>query len=136
MKFIDSFTDKDSRMSHVFMQHRGYVYEGISRCNPDDEWSEFTGCKFAELRAILKALEDEYKEEKVKVDAISQFVTAIEQYKNFNNEDASAKAMYRQYNRRVKRLEELKSDITDVKAVIKARLKSLETLEKKKSKES
>lgn len=136
MKFINSFADKITRLSEVIVEHKGKQFEGFADCHPEDDWSEFTGCKFAELRAIRKALKYEYKIEKTKVDEIKKFISAVEQYKNFNNEDGSAKAMYRQYNRRVKRVEEIKTYIADVEDVIKARLKSLETLEKKKSKKS
>ena len=131
MKFLKSWTFKDERLSQVHIEHKGEVYVGIAKCHPDDEWSEFTGCKFAELRATKEALKAQYKEEKLKLDAIKTFMTAVGQYKNFDGESSTAKAMYRQYNRRVKQLKEIASDIAAIDDVIKARLKSLEVIEGK-----
>ena len=137
MKFLKSWTFKDERLSQVHIEHKGHIFEGSAMCHPDDDWSEFTGCKFAELRAILAALKAEYREEKLKLDAIKDFINATSQYKKFDNESGTAKAMYRQYNRRVKKLEELAEDITAVKSAIAGRLKALESIQKKKqSKES
>ena len=131
MKFCNSWTFKSDGLSQVFVEHKGQVYEGIAKCHPDDIWSEFTGCKFAELRAMKKALKAQYKEEKLKLNAIKNFITAVSQYKNFDNESSTAKAMYRQYNRRVKQLEELASKITAIDDVIKSRLKALKVVEEK-----
>jgi len=131
MKFFSSLTLKSKGVSQVCIEHKGQIYAGVAKCHPDDTWSEFTGCKFAELRATKKALKAQYKEEKLKLDAIKTFMTAVSQYKNFDNESSTAKAMYRQYNRRVKRLEEIASDISAIDDVIKARLKSLKVIEEK-----
>lgn len=138
MKFFNSWTFEPDRFSRVSIEHKGQIYEGTAKCHPDDIWSEFTGCKFAELRAMKKALKAQYKEEKLKLDAIKNFITAVGQYKNFDNESPTAKAMYRQYNRRIKQLKEIASDIAAIDDIIKARLKSLEIIEEKRknSKES
>lgn len=126
MKFINSYVDKEIRMSEVIIEHKGKEFAGFADCHPEDAWSDYIGCKFAELRATLKALKYEYKIEKAKVDEIQKFITIVEQYKNFNKEDGTAKAMYRQLNRRLKNLKAIEEDINMVKKTIKARLKALE----------
>lgn len=131
MKFLNSWTFKSDGLSQVYVEHKGQIFEGVAKCHPDDEWSEFTGCRFAELRAEKKALKAQYKEEKLKLDGIKNFITAVSQYKNFDNESPTAKAMYRQYNRRVKQLEELASKISAIDNIIKYRLEALKSAEKK-----
>lgn len=126
MKFINSYASEKIRMSLVTIEHKGKIFEGRADCDPDDAWSDYIGCKFAELRATLKALKYEYKIEKAKVNEIQKFIAIVEQYKNFNKEDGTAKAMYRQLNRRLKNLKAIEEDINMVKKTIKARLKALE----------
>lgn len=126
MKFIDSHVYKEIRMSEVIIEHKGEEFVGFAVCHPDDTWSDYIGCKFAELRATLKALKYEYQIEKEKVNEIQKFIAIVEQYKNFNKEDGTAKAMYRQLNRRLKNLKAIEEDINMVKKTIKARLKALE----------
>lgn len=126
MKFIDSYASEEMRMSEVIVRHKGKNFAGFANCHPNDAWSNYIGCKFAELRATLKALKYEYRIEKEKVDEIQKFIAVIEQYKNFNKEDGTAKAMYRQLNRRLKNLKAIEEDINMVKKTIKARLKALE----------
>ena len=126
MKFIDSRVYKEIRMSEVIIEHKGKEFAGFAVCHSDDTWSDYIGCKFAELRATLKALKYEYKIEKRKIEEIQKFIAIVEQYKNFNKEDGTAKAMYRQLNRRLKNLKAIEEDINMVKKTIKARLKALE----------
>ena len=132
MRFIHSETFKEEGLSKVYIKHKGRVFKGFAKCNPNDTWSEFTGCQFAELRATLKALKAEYREEKFKVEAIRNFVTATTQYKKFDKDSDTAKAMYRQYNRRVKNLERIAEDIQTVKEIIAARMKALNNISNKK----
>lgn len=107
MKFLDSYTFKDKGFSAVYVTHRGKNYEGTAKCHPDDNWSEFTGCRYAEQRAEIKALKDEYHQKKEACEECRKFVRAVSQYKNFDKESPSAKAMYRQLNRRIKEVNNL-----------------------------
>lgn len=132
MSFVDSITYPESGHSIVKIEHKGKIYQGEAWCHPDDEWSEFIGCGFAELRATLEALKEEYKEEKAKVDELKKFVKAIQQYKNFDNNSGTAKAMYRQLNQRIKHLENIENAKAGIKNIIRKRLAALEQLNKSK----
>lgn len=120
MKFEDSYTEPELRKSVVFVKHKGQHFTGFSWCHPDDNWSEITGCRIAETRAQIKALKYEHRLKKEKCEECRKFVIAVQQYKNFNPEDPSAKAMFRQLNRRIKEVNDLAIKIGIMEIELKA----------------
>lgn len=111
MKFLTSETYPDKGLSIVSVEHKGNNYQGSAKLHPDDVWSEFTGCRFAEERAEIKALKAEYKQKRHDCEECRKFVAAIRQYSKFNPEDPSAKAMFRQLNRRIREVNLLADEI-------------------------
>ena len=113
MKLVNSFFYKDSGISICEVKYKGELYDGKARLHPEDAdlASKYTGCRYAELRAEIKALKAEYKEEKAACEECRKFVKACTQYKNFDNESPTAKAMFRQLNRRIKRVNDLADKI-------------------------
>ena len=113
MKFISSSYDKNSHLSTVVMQHLGEKFTGTAHAAEKDQEkaSEYAGCYYAELKATIKALKYERKIAKEKADQAIDFVKSVECYTKFNKEDASAKAMYRQLNQRIKRVNDLADEI-------------------------
>jgi hypothetical protein len=112
MRFQNSWTFPEERLSTVEVKHRGEVYRGNARCHPDDDWSELTGCRYAEMRAEIRALKADYKEKKAACEECRKFVKAVSQYKNFDRESPSAKAMFRQLNRRIREVNHLATIIS------------------------
>ena len=115
MKFIDSAYDPNTGMSVVIMQHLGEKFEGTAKVHPDDEkGSSYFGCQLAEIRATIKALKYERKLAKQKSDEALDFVKACQCYKIFNKDDNTAKLMYRQLNRRIKKVNDLTDKINEL----------------------
>lgn len=141
MKFIKSSFDPERGISRVTVQHRGEKYDGTASLHPKDEdkASNYTGCQIAEMRAMIKALKEERRMAKNKADMALDFVKSVECYAKFNKDDDSAKAMYRQLNRRIREVNDLTDQINtlyfNIEAIPLAHSKILETLDKKKSKE-
>ena len=120
MKLIDSQANYLSGLSWADVEYKGKIYTGWAKRNfGEDEWSEFTGCRYAHMRAEINALKDEYKTKKHDVKICEQFVAKVEQYAKFNAEDPSAKAMFRQLNQKRKELTRLGQEIADREAVVK-----------------
>lgn len=113
MKFIKSGFDNQTNRSWVIMQHMGRAFEGEARLHPDDidKKSEIVGGRYAETRATIAALKYEHKLAKQSCEECRKFVRACEQYKNFDKESPTAKAMYRQLNRRIKKVNKIASEI-------------------------
>ena len=132
-KFIDSVTEAPTD-SCVKIKYKDHIFTGYAICHPDDEWSEFIGCGYAEIRAQIKALKWELKQKKKACDECRKFVRAVSQYKNFNKEDGSAKAMYRQLNRRIKEVNNIIDEINSLEFALKIRKRSQDSLNKRKDK--
>lgn len=111
MKLKDSYADPASGESYVLVSYKGNTFNGKAKLHPDDEWSNFTGCRYAEMRAEIKALKDEWKKKKAACEECRKFVVAVSQYANFDKSSPSAKAMFRQLNRRIKEVNEIAEQI-------------------------
>lgn len=141
MKFIESHYNRENGSSTVIIQHLGKKFVGDAKFNPEDETgaSEFAGCTYAETRATIKALKYELNIAKNKLREAQDFVKSCECYKDFDPNSPSAKVFYRQLNRRIKRVEDLKNEIKtmqlSLKASIKARYNKIKKLQEKKDKE-
>ena len=107
MRFLDSGTVKETGYSTVTIKHKGKEYVGQAKCHPDDIFSEFTGCRYAQERAEIKALKDEWKQKKHDCDECRKYLIAVSQYAGFDKESSTAKAMFRQLNRRIKEVNKL-----------------------------
>lgn len=117
MRLVNSIYNEDLGTSVCEIVHKKQTYAGLSRLHPEDKeaglGSKYTGCRYAELRAEIKALKDEYKKEKIACEECRKFVKACSQYKNFDKESPTAKAMFRQLNRRIKKVNDLADAINN-----------------------
>ena len=107
MRFLDSGTVKETGYSTVVIEHKGSKYMAYAKCLPDDTFSEFTGCRYAQERAEINALKDEWKQKKHDCDECRKYLIAVSQYAGFDKESSTAKAMFRQLNRRIKEVNKL-----------------------------
>lgn len=117
MHLVNSIYNEDLGTSVCEVVHKKQTYAGLSRLHPEDKeaglGSKYTGCRYAEMRAEIKALKAEYKKEKAACEECRKFVTACTQYKNFDKESPTAKAMFRQLNRRIKTVNDLADKINN-----------------------
>lgn len=138
MKFIDSSYDSETGKSKVIMQHLGVKFVGTAKLHPDD-WenaSSYEGCFIAEQRAMILALKYERYLAKRKADEAIDFMKACNCYKNFDKESLTAKAMYRQLNQRIKKVNNITDKINELYKVIElhthARATVLRAIKRKK----
>ena len=113
MKFIESYFDKETKESTVIVEHMGVQFIGKAKLHPEDSdrCSELVGGRYAEMRATIKALKYERNIEKQKCEECRKFVKACSQYRNFDKDSQTAKLMYRQLNKRIKRVNALADEI-------------------------
>ena len=113
MQLIDSIFNEGTGKSTSVIKHKKKKYYGYAWLHPEDKEkvSKYAGCRYAEIRAEIKALKDEYKKEKAACEECRKFVKACSQYKNFDAESPTAKAIFRQLNRRIKRVNVLADKI-------------------------
>ena len=142
MKLVESRYWEMSGLSECVVRYKGKEYYGSAILHPDDReanlGSKYTGCRYAEIRAEIKALKDEYKIEKKACDECRKFVKACIQYKNFDKESPTAKAIFTQLNKRIKRvnkiIDKINQKIQDLDTAIKQKEIVSNALARKKSK--
>lgn len=138
MKFISSSYDPNTGKSEVVMQHLGVKFKGSAQIHPDD-WenaSSYEGCFIAENRAIILALKYERYITKKKSDEAIDLLKACEHYANFDKDSPTAKVLYRQVNRRIKRVNDITDKINNIYKAIEmhthARSTVLKAIKRKK----
>ena len=114
MKLISSYFNEGVSLCEI--QHKKKIYRGISRIHPDDLHSNsmLFGGAIAEKRAQIRALKDELKKEKSSCDECRKFVKACVGYKNFDKNSPTAKAMFTQLNKRIKRVNQIVDRINEL----------------------
>ena len=110
IKFIYSKTIKE-KWSWVIVEMGKKKYYGSAKRHEEDSWSEFTGCRYAEQRAEIKALKDYHKQKKAECESIRKFIHSLECYKDFDKENPTAKTVYRQLNKRIREVNEIADEI-------------------------
>lgn len=133
MKFISSYYDQNTGTSYVTVQHLGKKFEGVAHTHPSekDYASEFAGCEYAELKAIIKALKYERKIAKVKSDEALDFVKSCLCYKNFNPDDPSTIVVKRQLQKRINRVNKITDEINATIEYLNERIKQRSNFYKK-----
>lgn len=127
MKLLDANFNPATGGSFAVVENKGEKFLGFAKCHPDDmaEASKFAGCGYAETRAIIKALKEERRKEKEQCEILRKFVKAVTQYKDFDNTSREARAMFRQLNRRIKKVnaltEEINKEMQNLEAAIAQR---------------
>ena len=115
MKFFHSHYNKEEGISSVIMKHLGADFIGNAHVHPDDKEkaSEYMGGAIAETRAVIKALKYERKLLKENAEVCRKFIKACECYKGWDPESPTARAAYRQLNRRIKAVNDITDEIND-----------------------
>lgn len=140
MKFIRSSYNNETGISFVEIRHLGKTFIGEARCHPEEENpSSFAGCEYAEIRAEIKALKYERKILKNKSDMALDFVKSCGCYKNFDKESPTAKAIYRQLNKRIEKVNNITDEINKRMRALELKMKdreiTIKAIERKKEKD-
>ena len=120
IKFICSSGNKTKGHCKTTVQDSyGRQYTGHAWLANGDTWSEIFGCRIAELRATVQAINYKIYKKKADYKTIENFVKAVGGYKKFDKESPSAKCMYRQLNRRKAEIKRLEQEREAIKQFIK-----------------
>ena len=132
MKLIDAWFEESTGKSYATVEHLGRRYQGMSKLHPEEEnASRFTGCRYAEMRAQIKALKFEREIKIQKCDECRKFIKACSQYKGWDKESSTAKAIYTQLNKRIKEVNKLTNEINHLMWDLNIAIKQQESVHKK-----
>lgn len=140
MKFIRSSYNNETGISFVEIRHLGKTFIGEAHCHPEEKNpSSFAGCEYAEIRAEIKALKYERKILKNKSDMALDFVKSCGCYKNFDKESPTAKAIYRQLNKRIEKVNNITDEINKRIRALELKMKdreiTIKAMERKKERD-
>lgn len=132
MKLIDAWFEESTGKSYATVEHLGRRYQGVAKLHPEEEnASRFTGCRYAEMRAQIKALKNERKEKMAVCEECRKFIKACSQYKGWDKESSTAKAIYTQLNKRIKEVNKLTNEINHLMWDLNIAIKQQESVHKK-----
>ena len=132
MKLIDAWFEESTGKSYATVEHLGRRYQGMSKLHPEEEnASRFTGCRYAEMRAQIKALKFERELKIQKCDECRKFIKACSQYNGWDKESSTAKAIYTQLNKRIKEVDKLTNEINHLMWNLNITIKQQELVHKK-----
>lgn len=131
MEFSYSIVDKEHGVSRVWITHKNKHYFGEAKLHPEDKWSNLTGCRYAEIRAEIKALKDEWKAKKAACEECRTFVRNVMDRSRFNKDDETAKAMFSELNHRIKEVNKLADQITAKELGLRTQIRKQDELTNK-----
>ena len=109
IEFVDSGYSSSDGESWAKVKVDNKVFYGFSELLPEDrdKASKFAGCRFAELKAELKALKYLRRRKKKECEYYRKFVKSLGCYKDFDKNSPTAKCVYKQLNKRIKEVNKL-----------------------------
>lgn len=109
IEFVDSGYSSSDGESWAKVKVDNKVFYGFSELLPEDKdkASKYAGCRFAELKAELKALKYLRRRKKEECEYYRKFVKSLGCYKNFDKNSPTAKCVYKQLNKRIKEVNQL-----------------------------
>ena len=132
MKLIDAWFEESTGKSYATVEHLGRRYQGMSKLHPEEESaSRFTGCRYAEIRAQIKALKAERQSLIWKCEECRKFVKACSQYKNWDKKSLVAKIIYKQLNKRIKEVNKITDKINELEWDLKIAIRQQDTVHNK-----
>lgn len=136
MRLVDAYYSEYLGKSYATVEHTiGGVkrrFEGMAKIHPEeDHSSKFTGCRYAEMRAQIKALKAERQYLIGKCEECRKFVKTCSQYKGWDKTSSTAKAVYRQLNKRIKQINTLTDRITQLQWDLNIAIRQQESVTKK-----
>lgn len=131
IKYRWSEADKELGCCTTAVKYGNKIYIGEAKLAEGDTWSEIFGCRIAEIRATIKALNAIIDTKRKEYKAIENFIKATTCYKNFDKESPTALCVYRQLNRKKVEIENLKMQRGKLKKFIKDSIEMREKIEKR-----
>jgi hypothetical protein len=99
MKLISSNYDKETGISTATISTPLGNFTGITKLHEEDKdiESNFTGCKYAEARAIAKYAKAHIKNLKLQIKTLENTIKVLESLKDYNKNSVEARAVRKQY---------------------------------------
>ena len=126
MKVLYNYINGIAKCEILDIDNTSYV--GEAHCHPEDEFSEYTGCRYAHERAEIAAMKEEWKQKKHDCEECHKFIKTLVSYKTFDPDSQMAKNMWHQFNCRVKEVNKLAEAISKKMLALDVSIKQQTTI--------
>ena len=98
-KLLYSNFNKETGTSKVIIRTPLGDFEGHTKIHKEDQdiQSIFQGCRYAEIRAIIKYYKEKLKIQKNKIITLEQIIKGMEKLNNYNKNSLEARYLRKQY---------------------------------------
>ena len=109
-KILNADFNKETGISKVNILTDLGNFEGKSKLHEEDKdiISNFEGCRYAELRAVVKYIKAKIKNQKIKVNTIKNLIINMEKLYNYAENTPEARFVRKQFYIEQKNLQDLK----------------------------
>lgn len=113
IKFINGMYDPDTGISTVLLQSKYGHFKGFSRLFDEDKdfESHYTGCGYAEIRALIKATDAELKNKKAEYRGFKAAASMLESQVGLSKEVISLKKHLKTREKEIRELKMCKEDL-------------------------
>ena len=140
-KIKEASFNEDTGISYVEIETELGNFSGKSYLHEEDKdiASHFEGCRYAELRALIKYIKAHIRKQQIKVDTINNIINNMEQLKDYDPDNHEARFIRKQYYLELAKCNKLKEIlstieerlITDMKGYRKLHEEYMEKINKK-----
>lgn len=140
-KIIESNFNEKTGISYVTIQTPKGTYTGYSRLQDEDKeyMSQNVGCRYAEIKAHIKMINSEIKENKIQLIAFERFYNNLSNSNKLNKNSYEARKIRKEiynFKKRIQELENLKTSMHNtLMEAINKRQKNLDSFYKKLAKQ-
>lgn len=91
--------DEETGISKVIISTSLGDFEGQSYLHEEDRdiMSQFTGCRYAELRAVMKFARAKIRNQQIKVSTLKNLIENLEKINNYDKDAAAARFIRKTY---------------------------------------
>jgi len=120
IKIVNAYYNSDLGTSKVIIQTDLGKFFGFTKIHPEDEdiKSNFQGCRYAELRAIVKYKQRKLKNLKIKRDTLENLYKGIEKLRDFDAAAAEFRYVKKQYHIVQNEVDNLTKEINNINEYI------------------
>ena len=99
IKLIDSYYNKENKESYVAISTKYGIFKGYSKLHQEDEdiASEYIGCNYAEVKAMIKYEKAKLIDKQKKLKTIKILLKELERLNGYNKKSIEARYIKKQY---------------------------------------
>lgn len=136
-KLIYANFDAETGISDAVIRNKNGTFMGIATCHPEEEAvSDYAGCRYAEIRANIKAVQYEKRMVNAAIKELEDFEKILKSLKDYNPNSVEARRLRRRIHEKKEERIFLQTAIIAMKNTLKKAMCERDALIEKRKKQS